>query len=236
MLPNGQLLYLGRLRSHTGSSIWRDIKVIGHHAYIGSEADDHGLQIFDLHTVLEADPENPPTWSRRDLTAHFDGFGSSHNIVANEETNMVAAVGTSRYLDCNGGLWMIDVSDPGNPQDLGCVSDDGYVHDAQCVVYHGPDEAYQNHEICFNFNEDTLTIVDVSDRTQPEQLSRTSYRGATYTHQGWLADDHTHLLLDDELDEEEENGAAADGHTTTYIVDVGGKYRLNHRQGTMETC
>jgi hypothetical protein len=32
-------------------SVWRDIKVIGDHAYIGSEAPGHGLQIFDLNKV-----------------------------------------------------------------------------------------------------------------------------------------------------------------------------------------
>ena len=32
--------------------VWRDIKVIRDHAYIGSEAPDHGLQIFDLKKLL----------------------------------------------------------------------------------------------------------------------------------------------------------------------------------------
>ena len=34
---------------------------------------------------------------------------------------------------------MIDVSDPTNPQFSGCYGGDGYTHDAQCVIYHGPD-------------------------------------------------------------------------------------------------
>lgn len=131
------------------------------------------------------------------------------------------AVGTDTSLPCRGGLWMIDVSRPDRPQDAGCVSNDGYVHDAQCVIYKGPMNAYRGHEICFNYNEDALTIVDISRRTMPRQLSRTTYNGATYTHQGWTAtDDHRYLLLDDELDEQEGTGPAADGHTTTYIVDI----------------
>ena len=32
-------------------------------------------------------------------------------------------------------------------------------------------------------------------------ISRTSYNGFQYTHQGWLLEDGRHLLLDDELDE-----------------------------------
>jgi choice-of-anchor B domain-containing protein len=218
---DGSLTYVGRLPTQTVASSWRDIKVIKNHAYIGSEAPDHGLQIFDMTKLLRADPKNPPTFSLRDdLTAHFSGFGSSHNIVANEETDLIAAVGTAYNLKCRAGLWMIDVSNPRRPQDAGCVSSDGYVHDAQCVIYRGPQVAYQGHEICFNYNEDALTIVDISRRTMPRQISRTTYNGATYTHQGWVTEDHKYLLLDDELDEQEGTGPAADQHTTTYIVDI----------------
>ncbi|KAF4994803.1 hypothetical protein FGRMN_5537 [Fusarium graminum] len=218
---DGSLTYVGRLPTQTVASTWRDIKVIGNFAYIGSEAAGHGLQIFDLTKILNTDPKNPPTFSvSRDLAAHFSAFGSSHNIVANEDTALIAAVGTAYDLKCRAGLWMVDVSNPRRPQDAGCVSSDGYVHDAQCVIYRGPQAGYQGKEICFNYNEDALTIVDISRRTMPRQLSRTTYNGATYTHQGWLTEDHKYLLLDDELDEQEKTGPAADQHTTTYIVDI----------------
>lgn len=221
VLKDGSLRYTGRLPTQTVASTWRDIKVIGNYAYIGSEAPDHGLQIFDLTKLRSADPENPPTYSAsRDLAAHFTGFGSSHNIVVNEETDLVIAVGTEHRLKCRAGLWMVDVSNPKRPQDAGCVADDGYVHDAQCVIYRGPQTAYQGKEICFNYNEDALTIVNIDRRTMPSQLSRTTYNGATYTHQGWLTADHKYLLLDDELDEQEKTGPAEDQHTTTYIVDI----------------
>lgn len=98
---------------------------------------------------------------------------------------------------------MVDVSTPTRPQDAGwyvsanhpirvnktnvlwilSVSEDGYVHDAQCVIYRGPQQEYQGREICFNYNEDALTIVNIDRRTMPRQLSRTTYNGATYTHQ-----------------------------------------------------
>jgi choice-of-anchor B domain-containing protein len=223
---DGSVTYVGRLNTQTVASSWRDIKVIGNYAYIGSEAPNHGLQIFDLRKLLTVNKASPVTFrtsvgSDTGLTALFTGFGSSHNIVANEETDTIFAVGTDTSLPCRGGLWMIDVSNPARPQDAGCVSNDGYVHDAQCVLYKGPQAAYRGKEICFNYNEDALTIVDISRRAMPRQLSRTTYNGATYTHQGWTAtDDHRYLLLDDELDEQEGSGPAADGHTTTYIVDI----------------
>ncbi|KAG5795854.1 hypothetical protein H9Q69_005072 [Fusarium xylarioides] len=161
--PDGSLTYVGRLPTQTVASSWRDIKVIGNYAYIGSEAAGHGLQIFDLTKLLNTDKANPPTFSiRSDLAAHFSAFGNSHNIVANEETALIAAVGTAYDLKCRAGLWMIDVSNPKRPQDAGCVASDGYVHDAQCVIYRGPQKAFQGREICFNYNEDALTIVDIS--------------------------------------------------------------------------
>ncbi|KIL87275.1 hypothetical protein FAVG1_09833 [Fusarium avenaceum] len=219
--PDGSLTYVGRLPTQTVASSWRDIKVIGNYAYIGAEAAGHGLQIFDLTKLLNTDAKNPPTFSiRSDLAAHFSAFGNSHNLVANEETALIAAVGTAYDLKCRAGLWMIDVSNPKRPQDAGCVASDGYVHDAQCVIYRGPQKAFQGREICFNYNEDALTIVDISRRTMPRQLSRTTYNGATYTHQGWVTEDHKYLLLDDELDEQQKTGPAADQHTTTYIVDI----------------
>ncbi|KAL4735832.1 hypothetical protein BDV11DRAFT_211747 [Aspergillus similis] len=223
ILEDGSLEYVGRLGTQTDPSTWRDIKVIGDHAYIGSEAAGHGLQIFDLNKLTTASSSDPTIFSTtKDLTAWYRGFGSSHNIVAHEETNMIYAVGTARNLSCAGGLWMVDVSDPANPTSPGCASEDGYVHDAQCVIYKGPDEKYIGQEICFNFNEDTLTIADVTDKKNPIQISKTPYVGASYTHQGWLVDenDHSYLLLDDELDEMDGTGSAANGHTTTYIFDI----------------
>lgn len=42
--------------------------------------------------------------------------------------------------------------------------------------------------------------MDVTDKAEPKMLSREPY-DAYYTHQGWLMEDQSHLLLNDELDE-----------------------------------
>ncbi|OBT55090.1 hypothetical protein VE04_03571 [Pseudogymnoascus sp. 24MN13] len=218
---DGQIKYLGRLPTQTANSIWRDMKVVDGYVYIGSEAPGHGLQVFDLRKLLTV--TKPTVFDiKKDLTAWFQGFGSSHNIVSHEEANMIYAVGTGRNTSCKGGLFMVDVSDPANPTSPGCASEDGYVHDAQCVIYKGPDSQYNGKEVCFNYNEDTLTIVDVTDKSAPKQISKTPYSGSSYTHQGWIIDPENmaSLLLDDELDEMDKTGAAANGHTTTYIFDV----------------
>ncbi|KAK4465385.1 hypothetical protein QBC42DRAFT_343993 [Cladorrhinum samala] len=219
---DGSLVYLGRLPTQTTSSSWRDMKVIGNHVYIGSEASNHGLQVFDMTKLLTLTGSPPKTFSiTSDLTARFTGFGSSHNIVAHEETKMIYAVGTATSAGCSGGLFMVNVTNPAKPTTAGCLSAGGYVHDAQCVIYKGPDTRYTGKEICFNFNEDTLDIVDVTKKSAPVTLSSTAYNGASYTHQGWLVDESMrYLLLDDELDEQNKKGVAANQRTTTYIVNV----------------
>ena len=89
------------------------------------------------------------------------------------------------------------------------------VVDVQCVIYSGPDTAYTGKEICFGSNEDTLTIVDVTDKTAPVLISVTGYDAAQYTHQGWLSEDMAYFMYNDELDEVETNV-----NTNTYVMDV----------------
>ena len=201
-------ILIGNLPTHTSNSTWRDIKVYADHAFIVSEASGHGMQVFDL-TQLRDVVSPPTTFSN---TAHYGGFGNAHNIVINEESGFAYAVGTGT---CSAGLHMIDISDPLNPASAGCFSADGYTHDAQCVNYAGPDADHAGKEICFNSNEDTLTIVDVTDKGTPVQVSRTGYPTAGYTHQGWLTEDHAYFLLDDEADE-----GGFGFNTRTYVWDV----------------
>ena len=84
-------VYLGRLRTHTTNSDWRDIKVYADHAFIVSEADGHGMQVFDL-TQLRGVTE-PTNFSE---TAHYDRVGQSHNIAINEDTGFAYIVGNKR--------------------------------------------------------------------------------------------------------------------------------------------
>ncbi len=203
-----QPLYLGDLPTHSINSLWRDIKVYDHYALVVSEAPDHGMQVFDL-TELRTVSNPPVTFSE---SAHYAGFSHAHNIVVDEDTGFAYAVGTST---CAGGPHVVDVHDPLQPVFAGCVAGDGYTHDAECVVYSGPDVIHAGQEICFSANEDTLTVVDVTDKQTPLQLSRTDYVGRGYTHQCWLTDDQHYLLLDDELDELND-----DHNTRTYIWDV----------------
>jgi choice-of-anchor B domain-containing protein len=201
--------YLGRLPMTEGAngSAWRDMKVYSDHVFVVSDGSgDHGMQIFDLGHLRDLDGSNPVTFTE---DAHYDGVREAHNVVINEETGFAYIVGAGGGGEtCGGGLHMVDIHDPLNPTFVGCFADPttgrsstGYTHDAQCVVYHGPDEAYQGHEICFGSNETALSIADVTDKENPVAITMATYPNVAYAHQGWLSEDHRYFYSNDELDE-----------------------------------
>ncbi|TXE20708.1 choice-of-anchor B family protein [Psychroflexus gondwanensis] len=191
-----QPVYLGKLPTHTQSSIWRDIKVYGNYAFIVSEAPGHGMQVFDLTRLRNV--SNAPTTFTND--AHYDGFGRAHNIVINPEQPYAYAVGTTTY---NGGPHIVDISNPLNPELAGGYSGSFYTHDAQVVTYNGPDLDYAGREIFLGNNADEVVFVDVTDKSNPVLISDIDYTNSvdTYTHQGWLTEDQRYFFLGDETDE-----------------------------------
>ncbi|MCY4158660.1 MAG: choice-of-anchor B family protein [Bacteroidetes bacterium] len=216
-------VYLGDLpkTSTANQSLWRDIKVYNDHAFIVADgAGAHHMQIFDL-TQLR-DVTEPRTFTE---TALYKGVYSSHNIVINKETGFAYAVGSdSGGETCGGALHMINIQDPVNPTFAGCFADvrtgrrgTGSTHDAQCVIYNGPDLDYQGREICLSSNETALSIADVTNKENPIALSIAHYPNVAYTHQGWLTEDHKYFYLNDEGDEMSETVQA----TRTLIFDLG---------------
>ena len=190
--------------SDAGGEFWRDIKVYADHAFIVSEHDDHGMQVFDLTQLrgLSAG-DGYQVFSE---TAHYDGVGHSHNIAINESTAFAYIVGSD---ECLGGPHMVDISEPVNPAFAGCFDEHGYAHDTQCVTYDGPDADYTGRELCFSSNANfdgtpflnTLSIADVTDKSNPVGIANVEYANDGYSHQGWLTEDHGYFLHGDELDE-----------------------------------
>ncbi len=240
-------VYLGTLASSTpgdSGNIWGDIRVYGNTAYIVAEAidlgsfdpeagtlDGFGIQVVDLTQFRGATGPSDVA-----LATHLDDVTQSHNVSLNEDTGRLYVVGSMFGLDnaCSvpnpgfpvqngtGGAIIYDVAtDPLNPTLVGCLNDDGYIHDVQCVVYAGPDADYQGREICIGSNEDTVTIYDATDPAAPTIVARLDYQpvgtdpGDFYTHQGWLSEDQSYFFLSDEVDEL--SGVVSE--RTTYIWD-----------------
>lgn len=188
------VVYLGKLPTHTEESIWRDIKVYQNYAFIVSEASGHGMQVFDL-TRLRDLTGAPVTFTE---DAHYDGFGNAHNIVINTDTGFAYGVGTSTF---GGGPHFVNIQDPLSPTAAGGYSDNNYSHDAQVVTYNGPDTDYAGREILIGSNENLVAIVDITDKDNPEEIATITYPSIGYTHQGWFTEDQQFFLLGDEIDE-----------------------------------
>ena len=191
-------VYLGKLPTATVSSSWRDIKVYNNHAFIVSEATNHGMQVFDLTKLRNV--TNPPTAFTADK--HFTDFGKAHNIVINEDSGYAYPVGTNRSGTYKGGPLFINIQNPLNPVNEGGWGMDNYSHDAQVVTYSGPDSDYTGKEILIGSNENEVVIVDITDKNNPKNISKISYSNVGYTHQGWFTMDQKYFILGDELDEQ----------------------------------
>ncbi|HNO78721.1 MAG TPA: choice-of-anchor B family protein [Phycisphaerae bacterium] len=174
------------------TSDWCDVKTFGDYAYVVNESSG-GVDVIDLSDV---DNGNVTLVTR--LTT--SGVSSSHNVAINTDSGYLYLVGAN----INGGAPVaFDLNvNPVNPPEAGRWTGTGaaYHHDAHIVNYtSGP---YAGREILFGFSEGRgVDILDVTDKGNMFLLSRTSYPGVDYCHQGWTTPDRKFLYVNDELDE-----------------------------------
>ncbi|HEX6133128.1 MAG TPA: choice-of-anchor B family protein [Longimicrobiales bacterium] len=180
------------------SQLWRDIKTYRDHAFIVADgAGNHGMQVFDLRRLRNV--TDAPVLFEPDV--HYANVASVHNIAINEETGFAYLVGSRGGGEtCGGGLHMVDIREPRNPQFAGCFRDESGTHDVQCVIYRGPDGRYRDREICLMSNGSAFAIADVTDKSNPRALSRASSPNAGYIHQGWTTEGDRYFIQDDEAD------------------------------------
>ena len=209
-------VYLGKLPTASVSSIWRDIKVYSNHAYIVSEASAHGMQVFDLTRLRGV--VTPQTFT---ADFHYTGFGRCHNIAIDEVNGYAYAIGTRTYvpgssgISNGGGPHIINIQTPASPVFVNEYNAQGYSHDAQIVVYNGPDTDHLGKQIYIGSNENKVVVVDVTNKLAPVLISNFTYTNTAYTHQGWLTEDHKFFILGDEVDEQ-----SFGFNTKTVIVDM----------------
>jgi choice-of-anchor B domain-containing protein len=208
--------YLGILPPHEGVTrhAAQSVKVYQHYAFIGYEGAKHGIQVFDLTQLRNV--KSPMEFKE---TAHYDSLANTHTITLNQETGFAYVNGSNT---CGGGLHMIDVRTPTKPTFVGCYPETlggrtgGYIHDAQCLVYRGPDQQYKGREICVNYALSGIGIADVTDKQQPKTISIAKYPNVALAHQGWLTEDQRYFFVNDEFDEF--FGVAA--NTRTIVFDL----------------
>jgi choice-of-anchor B domain-containing protein len=205
-------IYLGLLPTHTVNSLWRDLETFGNYCYIVSEADNHGLQVFDL---LQLDNVNNPPVNFSE-TGHYGGFGHCHTLTIDRVSGLLIASGTNTY---SGGLHLVNISNPTEPALSGGFSLDGYTHDCYAWTYDGPDPSVQGKQLVFACNEDEVTIVDCTDPLDCFEVSHVSYNNPGYVHQGWFSKNGRYFLLDDETDETELGQNQEPYGTRTHLFD-----------------
>lgn len=203
-------ILIGKLPTNTENSSWRDIKVYDNHAYIVSEADSHGVQVFDLTRLREA---NPPENFSPDRV--LQTVPTAHNMVVNPDSGYGYVVGTDKKDDFRGGVHFLDLNNPQSIKFVGGYADAGYSHDAQVVNYRGPDQDYVGKEIFIGSNESKLVVIDVTDKQNPKTIAETSYQNTQYVHQGWFDKTQRFFILGDELDE-----FRLGGKTRTLVFDL----------------
>jgi choice-of-anchor B domain-containing protein len=210
-------------------SLWREVKALqvpqagGPHrayAYVTTEAPGGGLQIIDL--------SNLPT--SVSLANTLTQFSSSHTLyVSNiDYATNVALPGRQPFLyiagaNIGGGAYRIyDLTNPVAPVLVTPPpAGTGYMHDStsmlitdnrttQCANGHNPCE------VLVDFNENSVDLWDVTDKSAPVRLSTTSYPTASYVHSGWPTEDNRYIVVHDELDELQRSL-----NTHIYTLDVG---------------
>lgn len=201
--------YLGSLPNpdQVKPSYYHELKVYKDHAFIVSESDLFGLQVFDLRQLLKV--KNAPTVLTQ--TARYDRFSTSHTVTIDTSTGFA-------YMSYGGGgcgadsAHIVDIRNPTRPAFAGCSSTSS--HDAQCVLYHGPDQRYRNREICIHAGwVNVVSIVDVTDKRHPKTLGALNFPDI-FVHQGRLTDDQRYFFLDHEAGAREGKG------TRTTVLDL----------------
>lgn len=157
------------------TTIWRDLKVWDHYAYVTNEGGG-GLLIIDLINL----PGNISTVSRTP-----NGLSTAHNIFIDEN-------GIAYILGGNGpnrGALMLDLTiDPWNPPIVGNYST-RYVHDA-----FARNDTLWTAEI----NDGIFSVIDVRVKSNPVVMA-TQATSSNDAHNLWLSDDGNYLFTTDEV-------------------------------------
>ncbi|WP_423223988.1 choice-of-anchor B family protein [Candidatus Amarolinea aalborgensis] len=205
-------IVLGLLPSHQGVSEYRDMVVNGSYLYVVADTPaQHGLQVFDL-TQLRGVPNPPVTFAE---SAHYAGFVAGHSLWMDQATGYLyvfRSVGDA----CQNGVHVVNVQNPLQPTFAGCFGQtDTPLSTGECLVYEGPDHDYHGHEVCFVGSDDNVSIFDVTNKSQPQQVANFTYPGIARAHQGDLTADRRYWLLGDMMDEHHTGN-----NTRTYAFDI----------------
>jgi choice-of-anchor B domain-containing protein len=163
------------------SSIWREVKVWQHYAYVTTEGG--GLQIIDLGNL----PLNAPNKAWKGDGAIAGNLNSIHSL--HIDNGYLYLYGGNVN---NGGAKIVSLQDPWNPHYISTYARNSgaYVHDG-----------YVRHDTlwaCHIFNGD-FSVVDVRDKLNPVEIT-SQFTPNKFTHNCWLSTNSKVLFTTDETD------------------------------------
>ena len=180
----------------------RDVKTYADRAYSVGEGGG-GIQVFDLSLI-----DSGVVSFVGNVTT--GGGLTTHNVAIDEESGFL--------YRCRGGSTGLRIYDLNqsldDPPFVGSWSVKT-VHDAQVVTYTSGPLAGRQIAYCSTGFAADLTIVDVTDKSQPVALSSITWPQNAHGHQGWLDEQRRYFYLNDESDESFFNLP-----TTTHVFDV----------------
>ena len=194
------------------NSLWRDITIVGDHAYAVSDNSGVGIQVMNLANIDSGVVQFVGNISQ-------GGHSTTHTLLSNPDSGFLYACGGNAN---NGGVIPCSTANKDNPVFTGPGWNEQYVHEAQIVNYtSGP---YAGKEIAFLYSggpyygePNGLAIVDFTNKAAPVELSFLAYPGIRFSHQGWLSVDRRYLYQNDELDSP---GSANVPRCLTRVFDV----------------
>jgi choice-of-anchor B domain-containing protein len=195
-------------------SAWREVKIYQQrdvganryraYAYVSTEAANSGLQVIDLSGLPNSVVLSTTLMDTgRQHTVYVSNIDYGTNVALPGATAFLYVAGSN----VNAGAWRVySLANPAQPQLLTSAPGGQYMHDStslyitdsrasQCGAGHNPCE------VLADFNENTVDLWDVTNKSQPLLLSSTGYPSATYTHSGWPSADQRFLFVHDELEE-----------------------------------
>jgi choice-of-anchor B domain-containing protein len=160
---------------------WRDFKTHSHYLYITSEGigSGAGLQIVDLSQL-------PNTATL--VNTYNQTFTSAHNLyIADGFAYVVGA-------NPGSGIHILSLANPINPVEVSYYGASSYVHD----VFVWNDTAYVS---AGNFNpqDNVYALVDLTNKSNPQLISKSIPLPNTYAHSGWLTEDKRYFIACEEF-------------------------------------
>tara|TARA_R110002072_G_scaffold534_6_gene4046 strand:- start:221646 stop:222668 length:1023 start_codon:yes stop_codon:yes gene_type:complete len=152
-------------------STWKDIKTLGHYAYVVNESGG-GMQILDLSKL-----PNEVT-----LAATFTGFSTSHNIFIDTERKILFAEGNHSEP-----VRLYSLKNPVAPEklsSLGVECHDIFAQNGRLFVSEG--------------GHGTIGIFNYDDPKNPVLEKRFQIRRAGYVHNAWATEDGRYLMTTEE--------------------------------------